>query len=77
MKIERTADAPGAMMQRDGVSYKTGRHGYTYRWTGDEWVRSSCVLTRIHGGGYVLKVPKAVPRVVSDFAMPSPQMTNR
>ena len=77
MKIEKTADDPGAMFVKDSVSYKKGRHGYTYRWNGEEWVRSSSVLEKIFGGGYVLRVPRPVPKVVSEFAMPLPQVTNR
>ena len=77
MKIEKTADAPGAMIVKDGISYKKGKHNYTFRWTGDEWVRSSSVLEKIFGGGYVLRVPRPTPRVISEFALPTSSMTQR
>ena len=77
MKIEKMEDAPGAMFLKDGEQYKRGRHGYTYRWSGTEWVRSSCKLEKLFDGGWVLRQPRPVPRVVSEFAMPVSSMTQR
>ena len=79
MKIEKwkMEDAPGAMLVRDGEQYKRGRHGYTYRWSGTEWVRSSCKLEKLFGGGWVLRQPKPVPRVHSDFVLPPSSMRPR
>ena len=74
----RVSDPAGTMYVRDdGICFKIGRHGHTYRHNGDEWVKSECRLERIFGGRYALSVPRVVPRAVSEFAMPPPQVTNR
>ncbi len=77
MKIEKTADAPGAMYVRDGQAYKIGRHGKTYRWDGDDWLLSACKLEQLRFGGWVLRRPTPEPRVINDFAHPVSMMTQR
>ena len=53
------------------------QRGYTYRWSGTEWVRSSCKLEKLLDGGWVLRQPKPVPRVHSEFALPPSSLRQR
>ena len=54
----------------EGEAYKIGSHGYTYVWRENDWRRTSKKLERLRDG-YVVRVPRAVPKTVGNRYSPS------
>ena len=66
-QLRRAAEAgrtststPGEQATIQGIHYKRGLRGLTFRWNGYEWVRCSVELLRNSEGVYTIAEPKRV-----------------
>jgi hypothetical protein len=55
-----SAGTPGEQATIQGIHYKRGLRGLTFRWNGYEWVRCAVELIRNADGRYTIAEPKRV-----------------